>query len=650
MIQIRLVLFICMVGLLTNASFAQKREQKQLDSLLTLLPAAKEDTTKVELLIRISQSYIPFNQDQSFDYAKKALQLAEKIHADHLLSFCCFYLGNKYLQIDSNAKGLQYLQQSLAIEKKGGDVEAIASVMTNISNVYELQSNYPLALEYAFDALKLFEKNGNKNGQANGWCNIANIYTEQGEWDNAIKNYNKALALYKAINNDEGIALIEGNIGNIYLEQQNYRKALEYYNTSLEKYKKIGDPSGIDRNTANIGNVFLKQKKYTEALSKYQEALGIALPNQLTDAAGYDYAGISEAYLSMATEKDAMAQIPNGETKNTLLSKAKKYSDSAVYLLEQLGDVSALANARRVQSKTLYELGDYKSAYVAYEAYKTLNDSIYNVENNKKLTQKGMQYEFDKKEAASRAEKEKLKNIRNSIAIGLVGTLIFLIVVYRQRNRIAKEKHRSEELLLNILPEEVAEELKAKGSADAKLIDEVTVLFTDFKGFTALSEKMSPKELVQDLHECFTAFDHIIQKYGLEKIKTIGDSYMAAGGLPTPTTTHAQDVVHAALEIRKYMETTKEARIKDNLPYFEIRIGVHTGPVVAGIVGVKKFAYDIWGDTVNIASRMESSGVAGKVNISGSTYQLIKDNFKCEYRGKIEAKSKGMVDMYFVEE
>jgi class 3 adenylate cyclase len=154
---------------------------------------------------------------------------------------------------------------------------------------------------------------------------------------------------------------------------------------------------------------------------------------------------------------------------------------------------------------------------------------------------------------------------------------------------------------------------------------------------------------VKDIHECFSAFDLIMGKYGLEKIKTIGDSYMAAGGLPTPNKTHAIDSVKAALEICQFIEDTKARKIAMDVPYFEIRIGLHTGPVVAGIVGIKKFAYDIWGDTVNTASRMESSGDVGHVNISGSTYEQVKDKFSCIYRGKVQAKGKGEIDMYFVE-
>ena len=221
--------------------------------------------------------------------------------------------------------------------------------------------------------------------------------------------------------------------------------------------------------------------------------------------------------------------------------------------------------------------------------------------------------------------------------------------VQQRTAELAKEKKLSDDLLLNILPSEVAEELKQKGSAEAKQFDEVTVMFTDFKDFTQVSEKLTPAELVAEIHDFFKAFDNIISRYNIEKIKTIGDSYMCAGGLPVPNKTNAIDVITAAMEIQQFTKEHIQQRAKEGKVSLEIRIGIHTGQVVAGIVGIKKFAYDIWGDTVNIASRMESSGEAGKINISGSTYELVKEKFNCLYRGKIEAKHKGMIDMYFVE-
>lgn len=219
----------------------------------------------------------------------------------------------------------------------------------------------------------------------------------------------------------------------------------------------------------------------------------------------------------------------------------------------------------------------------------------------------------------------------------------------RSNDQLIKEKRKSDDLLLNILPAEIAEELKESGSSKARRYPSVTVMFTDFKDFTRLSEELTPEQLVREIDYCYSHFDALIEKHGLEKIKTMGDAYICAGGLPTMNFTHPEDVVLAAMDIRDFMETYKNDKKARDEPYFEIRIGVHTGPVVAGIVGSKKFAYDIWGDTVNVAARMESSGEVSRVNISAPTYQMIKDKFKCMHRGKIDAKNIGAIDMYFVE-
>lgn len=222
--------------------------------------------------------------------------------------------------------------------------------------------------------------------------------------------------------------------------------------------------------------------------------------------------------------------------------------------------------------------------------------------------------------------------------------------VLERTAELREEKKKSDDLLLNILPAEIADELKEKGSAVARDYDKVTVMFTDFKDFTKISEQLTPAALVKEIDFCFRAFDHIIQKYGIEKIKTIGDAYMCVGGLPIPNSNHAINTVKAAIEIRNFMKMHNQEKAAKGEHQFRIRIGIHTGSVVAGIVGIKKFAYDIWGDTVNIASRIESSGEADKINISESTFELVKNDFKCSYRGKIEAKNKGQIDMYFVED
>lgn len=255
-----------------------------------------------------------------------------------------------------------------------------------------------------------------------------------------------------------------------------------------------------------------------------------------------------------------------------------------------------------------------------------------------------------------RAERNLLLSLGALVAVIAVGYFLRSRVL-RQHNRILaiknqlirEEKQRSEELLLNILPFTIAEELKKNGVAEARQYESVSVLFTDFVNFTKIAETMSPQQLVCDLDYCFKQFDTIIQRNGLEKIKTIGDAYMCASGLPTPQYDHAQRIVRAALAIQDFLNDWKAERIARNEPFFEARIGIHTGNLVAGVVGSKKFAYDIWGDTVNLAARIESAGVAGRVNISEETYRLVNVDFDCTPRGKILTKSKGELDMFFVE-
>lgn len=221
--------------------------------------------------------------------------------------------------------------------------------------------------------------------------------------------------------------------------------------------------------------------------------------------------------------------------------------------------------------------------------------------------------------------------------------------IEKQKELIEEAKSQSDLLLLNILPDEIADELKRFGKSYARKHEQVSVLFADIKGFTSIAEQLTPVKLVTQLDEIFGAFDNIIAKYGMEKIKTIGDAYMCACGLPKADQENAIKAVKAALDMQHYIREFGLANKVQNLPVFEIRVGVHTGPLVAGVVGLKKFAYDIWGDAVNLASQMEQNSEAGKVNVSGETYELVKDFFECTHRGKIEAKSKGEIDMYFVE-
>ena len=285
-----------------------------------------------------------------------------------------------------------------------------------------------------------------------------------------------------------------------------------------------------------------------------------------------------------------------------------------------------------------------------------MNDSVYSSQNNFRIKQAEHQHDIDLKDRDIKLAQLAIAKKKNEQAFFIAGIVLLLMVIAivvrnanTQKNNnklLSKEKKRSDDLLLNILPSEVADELKEKGTAAAKYFDNVTVMFTDFVDFTKAGEKMTPQQLVDELHSCFKAFDGIMSKYGIEKIKTVGDAYLAVSGLPVADATHAASMVHAAAEIIQFM-TERRKELGDKT--FEIRIGIHSGNVVAGIVGVIKFAYDIWGDTVNTAARLEEHGAPGKINISHTTYELVKDEFTCTYRGEITAKNKGSLKMYFVE-
>jgi class 3 adenylate cyclase len=221
-------------------------------------------------------------------------------------------------------------------------------------------------------------------------------------------------------------------------------------------------------------------------------------------------------------------------------------------------------------------------------------------------------------------------------------------IINTRTEELIIEKEKTEALLSNVLPKNTADEIMAKGKAAKIKYNFVTVLFSDIQGFTKIAEEMNPEVLIDELDKFFFHFDSVVEKYRIEKIKTIGDAYMCAGGIPEKNRTNPVEVILAALEMQQYMNRLKSTTILEGMKFWDIRIGIHTGTVVAGVVGQKKLSYDIWGDTVNTASRMESSGEAGKINISGTTYEFVKEFFICEHRGKMPVKYKGEIDMYFV--
>lgn len=351
----------------------------------------------------------------------------------------------------------------------------------------------------------------------------------------------------------------------------------------------------------------------------------------------------------VAEKKELADQVDDLETEVKVLEKELDVLNKALKkALDSGTSAEEIEKIRQEQQKIEKELRDK------------------NKSDKNKFNKVKKELEEAKSEAELKVDLANAKASRFQLGVilgGIIAALIlsFLYFGYRSQSRARKnlaekneeiitEKQRSEELLLNILPKDIAEELKTKGAAKARRHDNVTVLFSDFKNFTKVAETLSPEGLVKELDYCFKGFDYIISQYpSIEKIKTIGDAYMCCSGLMSKRGNPTSDMVKAAMDMQEFLFDYKADRQSRNLPFFEARIGIHTGPVVSGVVGNKKFAYDIWGDTVNVASRMESNGDVGKVNVSADTYKEIRYRFSCHPRGKIQVKNKGLIEMYFVD-
>jgi len=610
------------------------------DSLKFILKKTTDEKRKVELLNELSKTYLNDNTDSSISISIRTKTLAEKIKFKKGEALANKYIGTAYYLKGDYKQAILNWENALIIYKQIGDKKGIANILGNQASAFFTEGDDAKSLELDLQALKIAEEINDTLRIVTCLANVGTIYmNKKATFSKALASLERANFLSKIINDSYTIGTTSMNLGELYFKKKNYDISIKYLNESLRACKGTeSEPYALNY----LGKVYSSSNDFEKALKVHKNAIEISKKLELKLDLVQSLIGLAQTY----------------ESKNDF-NKAVDIYKEAVDTGMTLNALQEIKEAYEGLSNSYGKLKDYSSAYKYQNLLISIKDSIYNNNTDKKLGLLQLNFDIEKKESKislltkdkeiQEQEITRQKIVRNSFIGGFAIVLLFAAVFFKQRNRIGKEKKRSDELLLNILPEEVAEELKEKGEAEAKLFNEVSVLFTDFKGFTAMSEKLSPKELVRDIHECFSAFDRIMEKYGIEKIKTIGDAYMAAGGIPVPSATHAVDIVNAAFEIRQFIEDGKARKIAEGLPFFEIRIGVHTGPVVAGIVGVKKFAYDIWGDTVNTASRMESSGAPGKVNISSTTYELVKDKFQCEHRGKVSAKGKGEIDMYFVE-
>ena len=511
------------------------------------------------------------------------------------------------------------------------------------------------ALTDLLRALDLREQMEDEPGIAEALNSIGSVHHMQGDHEQALAYYTRSAARFEALGLQRELGKLKNNFGALYEDMGQPETALTYHRQSLAIWEELGEPGWMAVSFMHIGTCLGRTQRTDSALHYLQ------LSHRLVEAG-------DNAYMQCV----ALLELGDLFLDLDRPGDARRDCGRAFQKASAFGALNLEKRACNCLYRANEALGRVADALAYHKRFVALRDSVDGRETARQLMRIELGHRFAQQQladslanAAARMEAElrhleqvaRQREQRNLSLFAGLGVFVVAIGLWsrsrqlrRSRAAIQEEKDRSEELLLNILPAAVAEELKAKGEAEAKHLDQVTVLFTDFKGFTALSELVTPKELVRDLHECFSAFDAICARHGLEKIKTIGDAYMAAGGLPVPNATHALDVIRAALEMRDLIAESKSRKLAAGRPFFEVRIGIHTGPVVAGIVGVKKFQYDIWGDTVNTASRMESSGEVGQANISEATYALVKNEPGLMFtsRGKVQAKGKGEMEMYFV--
>ncbi|MBZ5855516.1 adenylate/guanylate cyclase domain-containing protein [Flavihumibacter profundi] len=527
---------------------------------------------------------------------------------------------------------LKYAEELISLASINGNNLYLHSGYLQKGNKERLLGNLDEALDAYFKSSEAAAKANYLKGEGTAYSAIADVYTISNNHRNAMLYYHKAISTLRQAKDSVNLASAILNAGDEFLTNKVYDSALSYFRESTSIFDKVNYLIGKAYSLGNIGMVYANTGKKNLAETNISEAIHILEGLE-------DYYPICVYLISMS---DIYFQKGDEAT-------ALDYAKRSLQLAQQYGLKEQISNANLKLSELYEKAGNLGESYKYYKGYIAYRDSINNIKSVQKMADLRTDYEVAKKQVEVNLLNQQKQNQRLvviSLFVILVLVIVILVTLYWYYRTISKEKKRSEGLLLNILPGEIARELKVKGKVDAVKFAQVTVLFTDFVQFSRLAENVEPEQLVRSIDFYFKGFDEITTKYGLEKIKTIGDSYMCACGLPTANKAHARNIIMAAKEMIGLVSNELNAR--DGISHFETRIGIHTGPVVAGIVGIKKWQYDIWGDTVNIASRMESMSKPGRINLSETTWREIKDEFPCEYRGEIEVKNRGLLKMYFL--
>jgi adenylate cyclase len=660
----RVVIATTIAGLCISNAFAQSTLPKaEHDSLWAVWSdPAQADTIRLEAIDEIARGYLSNQPDSAWHFAQLQYEFAMGRGKSKYLWNAFNTQGIAQANMGNYVGSLERFQKALLIAEELDKKSRTAASLANIGGIYKYLGDIARAMEYYRRSLNKYEEMGemgDKKGIALLLSNIGLAYYDHGDIPKAWDHYQRSLKIEEELGNRHGIARTYGNLGIIYKDQGKQSKAFEYLQRTLSIMEELGEKWGAAMALITLGDIHAENGDEDLALDHFQRGL------RIVEAIG-DKGTTALAYY-------ALGRFDNGRKNH---KGALVWCEKSLLQAEEIGTIAPQREASQCLYDAYKAMGRSNEALVYLEKIGELDKQL----NKEETTKKIQQMEFQQvmlQDSIAKAEETRLlqeahqeevrKSTRTRNVLAVSGAFLLLVAgafysrsryMRRSRDIISKERDRSENLLLNILPAEIAEELKQKGRCEARDFDTVSILFTDFKNFTEHSATMSAAALVNEINHCFEAFDGIMTKYGIEKIKTIGDAYMAAGGLPVPAEDSVKNTVLAALEMQKFIRERKVQKDVLGEPAFEMRVGIHTGPVVAGIVGVKKFQYDLWGDTVNTASRMESSGVVGQVNISEGTYALLKDAtdavgsplFRFTSRGRIEAKGKGGLEMYLVEE
>ncbi len=665
-------------------------ENSTIDSLQNVIKNHPTDSCGAKAYIGLAGEVLFEDPLQAERYCKESLRIARVAKWNNGIGEALGWLAYLMEQRGKPDSALVYYQEALLLARQTNSPGGEGIILNNMAAIYKDKGQIEKALEMYDQSLELKFRTGDMEGLSATYNNIGLIYQNQGQIDQALRYYNLSLHLDDSIHNSDGVCTSYLNIATVYLDQGEYESAMTYADSSLALALKNRDIYSQGYAHVVLGNICKKINRREEAMDHYRSSFDLraSIDDQQGMAYCLKYIGtlyeeqdslksasscFSES-LKLFTELEdswgmAQTQYLLGKIflKHGELDSARLMGELSLINAQLLGFPKDIRDAAKLLTDVYRELGNYKVALEMNDLYMAMRDSVFNDETRTVAMLNKFQSEYEKKEAVLQAQAEASVNEqrlqRNAFIGGFILVLLLAIVVYsryrirtaankelnRKNEIISLEKERSDKLLLNILPEDVANELKETGSAKAMSYESATVMFTDFVDFTKVAEQLSPEELVREINFCFSEFDRIISKYRIEKVKTIGDAYMCAAGIPQNYHDHAAEITKAAIEIRDFMNNLALERESKGQMCFHIRIGISTGPLVAGVVGVKKFAYDIWGDTVNVASRMETNGVANRINISESTYLNISNQFNCEYRGEINAKNKGNVKMYFVE-